>query len=599
MKDTPFAQFPDMSKADDSQSIREQVAFFANYLKPHKKLFFFAVFCSMLYGAAGGAALPLCVQYVFKNIFETSPTVYSTWQIIGIASILPGIFIFIAVFGFLGAYLMTVLGLRVSVNIKQDLFEKLQTMSLSFFSKKSTGDMLTRIHIDAGKMQFAILEVAGECIRQPIQALFALSVLIYYSIENSEIAFILLFFAGIPFMLLPVRLIAKKLRHRGMQIQESTSNMTQQMTENFGALVEVRAFGMEKAQSEAFHKTNKEVALYTLKQKKYERIQQPASELIISTVVAASFVYCYKKGVGFDVFFVLGIALFKLFDPIKRVMKMISFYNQNEPSIYRVQEILNIEPDIRDEPHAKPIERVTGNIDFNNVTFAYDADPVLKGINIHVPAEKVCALVGPSGAGKSTFANLIPRFYDPIDGAITLDGHNIKDVTLKSLRENMAIVSQSPVLFNDTITSNIRHGKPGSSDEEVIQAAKMAYAHDFIEALPHGYDTLAGERGGHLSGGQRQRIALARAFLKNAPILILDEATSALDSESEHYIQLAIKELTRGKTVIIIAHRLSTIKQADMICVFDQGRIVDTGKHSELIESSNLYKMLCQRQSLE
>lgn len=580
-------------------SAREQLAFFAKFIKPHKKVFIWGLVFSLIYGVSGGAGMPFVVNYVFKNIFEDTSHAYTIWEIVGVAATLPAIFIVNGVFGFLGAYLMADLGLRVSVGIKQALFEKLQTMSLTFFSRRSTGDLLTRVQNDAEKLQFVIVEVAAECIRQPLQAAAAFGYLIYYSVVNSEIVFIFFFLIGIPLMMIPVRVIAKKLRHRSVQIQETTATMTQQISENLGALVEVRSFGMEKEQSKGFERTNQLAADFMLKQKKYERIQQPLSEVIVSLFIAASFVYCYEKGIGFDVFLTLGVALYKIFDPIKRVTKLIGTYNQNEASVYRVREILDMEPDIQDAPGARPLPQPEGRIGFDGVTFAYETEAVLKDVSIDIPSGTVCALVGPSGAGKSTFANLIPRFYEPNAGSITLDGHDLKDITLESLRSHIAIVSQTPVLFNDSLANNIRQGRRDATDEEVIEAAKKAYAHDFITASPRGYETLAGERGGQLSGGQRQRIALARAFLKNAPILILDEATSALDSESEHYIQLALEELTRGKTVIVVAHRLSTIKSADMICVFDQGHIVATGSHSELVTTSPLYRMLCERQSLD
>jgi subfamily B ATP-binding cassette protein MsbA len=270
---------------------------------------------------------------------------------------------------------------------------------------------------------------------------------------------------------------------------------------------------------------------------------------------------------------------------------------RGEASLGRLEEVLN-EPIAIDDPvNPAPVERLRGDVSFNDLTFAYkQGEPVLRDISIRIPEGTVCALVGPSGAGKSTFANLVPRFYDAQAGSVTIDGIDVRDMRLAELRRNIAIVSQDPVLFNDSLYNNLLFGRLDATREEVERAAKDAFAHDFIVSLPNGYETMAGERGNQLSGGQKQRIALARAFLRQAPILILDEATSALDSESEAFIQKALKKLVIGKTVLIIAHRFSTIRDASMILVFQNARIVAYGSHSTLYESNALYKSLYDRQ---
>jgi len=270
---------------------------------------------------------------------------------------------------------------------------------------------------------------------------------------------------------------------------------------------------------------------------------------------------------------------------------------RGEVSLERLEEILKEPVAIEDPPKPVPIEHLRGELEFEDLTFAYrQGEPVLRDVSIRIPAGTVCALVGPSGAGKSTFANLVPRFYDATAGAITIDGVNIRDMRLADLRRNIAIVSQEPVLFNDTIYNNLLFGRQDATREEVERAAKDAFAHDFILALPEGYETLAGERGNKLSGGQKQRIALARAFLRQAPVLILDEATSALDSDSEAFVQRALKKLMVGKTVLVIAHRFSTIRDAAMILVFQEARIVACGSHTTLYASNALYKSLYDRQ---
>jgi subfamily B ATP-binding cassette protein MsbA len=286
------------------------------------------------------------------------------------------------------------------------------------------------------------------------------------------------------------------------------------------------------------------------------------------------------------------------YEPVKKLGAVNNELRRGSAALARLDEVFNEPLMIADPPNPTPVNRLRGDVSFENVEFAYRADlPVLHNVNVTIPAGTVCALVGPSGAGKSTFAHLAPRFYEVADGRVAIDGIDVRAMRLADLRRNIAVVSQDPVLFNDTILANLLLGRADATRAEVEQAARDAFAHDFIEALPHGYDSMVGERGATLSGGQRQRIALARAFLRNAPILILDEATSALDSESESFIQAALQKLMVGKTVFIIAHRFSTIRAATKILVFERGRIVANGSHAELYRASTLYKSLYDRQN--
>ncbi|HKB91518.1 MAG TPA: ATP-binding cassette domain-containing protein, partial [Opitutaceae bacterium] len=301
--------------------------------------------------------------------------------------------------------------------------------------------------------------------------------------------------------------------------------------------------------------------------------------------------------VQLEVFIAIVMALYLCYEPIKKIGSLNNELKRGLAALDRLEAVLNEPVTITDPTEPIKPGRLRGDLAFENVSFSYSADaPVLRDVEIHIPAGTVCALVGPSGAGKSTFANLVPRFYDPTAGRVLFDGFDVKSFRLADLRTNIAVVSQDPVLFNDTVYNNLLLGRSNATREEVEQAARDAFAHDFITSFQQGYNTIVGERGARLSGGQKQRLAVARAFLRNAPILILDEATSALDSESEQKIQMALRKLVVGKTVLIIAHRFSTIRDAHMILVFDQGRIVASGSHGELYDRNTLYRTLYDRQ---
>ena len=379
-------------------------------------------------------------------------------------------------------------------------------------------------------------------------------------------------------------------------MQARLGNITSQFSENLAAAREVRAFGLERHESERFAAGTAALVTAQMRIAKYAQALTPAIEVVSSAGIAFTLVYAYGSGVQLPTFISLISALYTSYEPIKKIGALNSELKRGEASLDRLEVVLHEPVSIADPASPVAVSRLQGDLVFDSVTFSYGENPALSGVSVRLPAGTVCALVGPSGAGKSTFANLVPRFYEAGSGAVTIDGIDVRAMRLADLRGNIALVSQEPVLFNDTILNNLLLGRPGATRAEVEAAARNAHAHEFITAFPDGYDTVVGERGGRLSGGQKQRLAIARAFLRNAPLLILDEATSALDSESEAAVQDALKKLVVGKTVLIIAHRFSTIRDATHILVFDAGRIVAQGDHATLYAGNALYRSLYDRQ---
>jgi subfamily B ATP-binding cassette protein MsbA len=398
----------------------------------------------------------------------------------------------------------------------------------------------------------------------------------------------------------PIRYVGKRVVKRAYQMQTQMGSVTNSLSENLGAAKEVRAFGLEERQAAAFASETSALIRVQIKVAKYAQALTPAIEILSAFGMAIVFVYAYRGHVKFEDFLTIITAVYISYDPIKKLGAINNELKRGEAALNRIEVVFNEPVTIRDPENPAKIGRVLGYIAFEGVTFAYKSEePVLTGVSAKIPSGTVCALVGPSGAGKTTFANLVPRFYDVDRGRVTIDGVDVRQMRLCDLRRNIALVSQDPVLFNDTVHNNLLLGRLDATPQEVVRAAQNAHADEFIRAFPQGYDTIVGERGARLSGGQKQRLAVARAFLRNAPILILDEATSALDSQSEQMIQDALRKLVVGKTVLIIAHRFSTIRDASLILVFDKGSIVAAGDHARLYSGNRLYQTLYDRQRTE
>ena len=560
-----------------------------------------ALFCALVYGLANGAGLPLMVKWVFPKIFASTDPAHATTpvlplttgQLVLIALWLPLIFIIRGVSGYLNSYLIQLCGVRVLEALRLDFFRKLQVLPLSFLQQQTTGDLISRGLSDTNQLQNTLTPVANDLMKQPATLVSAVAVLTYLAYTDQGVVLVLVCLIMVPLCVFPIRYVGRKLIKRAAQIQSHLGSVTERFSENLGAAREVRAFGLEAREVGRFGEVTHALITWQMKAVKYAQALTPAIEIISAFGISLTLVYAYKVHVPLESFLALITALYSSYDPVKKLGAISSELKRGTASLDRLEVILNAPVAIADPTDPVAVMRLRGAVGFQKVSFAYRADtPVLRDVTVNIPAGTVCALVGPTGAGKTTFANLVPRFYEASTGAVTIDGIDVRAMRLADLRRNIALVSQEAVLFHDSILNNILLGRQDATRAEVEQAARDAFAHDFITAFPQGYETIVGERGASLSGGQRQRVALARAFLRNAPLLILDEATSALDSESEKFIQAALKKLMAARTVLIIAHRFSTIRDASMILVFEQGQIVASGPHAQVYASSRLYKSL-------
>lgn len=498
--------------------------------------------------------------------------------------------------GFLNSYLVTAAGLHVLREIQQSVFVKLQRLPLGFFSGRKTGDLISRVISDSNMLQTVVTTISNDLVKQPFTLIAAMSFLVYKSWQSKESFFLLICLLSIPVAVLPVRIFGKRLLGKAAAMQRQAGDNSAVLTETLGATREIRAFNLEDMMGKRFLDGIGRWTKCHLKVVKYRHLTPPLIEMISAGVVAVALGYAASRGFNLERFLPLIVVLYMSYDPMKKLGEIHNRMKQGEASLDRLEVILNAEEGVTDGPNPLRIERVEGRLSFENVEFSYGEYPALRGISLEVPAGQVVALVGPSGAGKTTFASLVPRFYDPTSGRILLDGVDLRDLRLKELRDHITIVPQEAVLFAGTVFENIKLGRMNATDDEVREAARQAHAHDFILKLPEGYDTQVGERGAQLSGGQKQRISIARAFLKNAPVLILDEATSALDSEAESRIQEELADLAKGRTTFIIAHRFSTIRIADRILVFDGGKIVGDGTFQDLEANDALFRNLLEMQ---
>jgi subfamily B ATP-binding cassette protein MsbA len=570
-----------------------------HYLRPVRVHLTLALLCLCIYSAASGFGLPTMLKLVFGPIFEAEVRDLALRDLIRLAAIVPAVFVVRGIFGYLSSYLFQFIGTQVLEAIRLDYFRKLQVLPLADLQKHPAGDFTSRVINDAQQVQTVITALANDGIKHPLTLIAAIIYVGWAAVHSQGVALAIICLAIVPLCVFPIRFVARKVLRRAHQAQAQIGSLSSQVTENLAAAREVRAFGLENRSTDRFRQTSRALFTAQLKIVKYAQALNPVIEIISAVGIAITIVFAYRSGVTLTDLTSVLLALYMCYEPIKKLGYLNSDLKRGAAALDRLEPVLHASIDIADPAHPVEIARLRGDVAFAHVTFAYNPnEPVLRDASIAIPAGTVCALVGPSGAGKTTFANLVPRFYEVGSGRVTIDGHDVRSLRLADLRRNIAIVSQDPVLFNDTILNNLLLGRENATREEVVAAAINAHADEFIRGLPNGYDTIVGERGALLSGGQKQRVALARAFLRNAPILILDEATSALDSQSEQLIQEALKKLMVGKTVLIIAHRFSTIRDASMILVFDRGELIATGSHAEVYANSPLYKNLYDGQTV-
>jgi subfamily B ATP-binding cassette protein MsbA len=539
----------------------------------------------------GVSALNGAVAYLVKPILDDIFILRDAGRLAYVPFLILGIYFTRGVLEFSHLYLMSGAGQRVVRDIRQHLYSHMQSLSLSFYLRHPAGVLMSRVMNDVTLMQSAITDAATGLVKDIFTVLFLVGVVFYRDWKMAIVALVVF-----PMAFWPIARFGRRLRKTSTRTQEVMGSLSSHLQETISGAKLVKSFGAEGYEVDRFTVRNQELFRLSMKVVKVQAMTAPLSD-VFGGIGAAAVVYYggYNVVNGHTTpgnFFSFITALFMLYAPVKGLSRVNNVVQQGIAAGVRVFEVVDTLPEVLEKGNAVPLPPVREEIVFDNVDFRYsaDGDPVLQGIDLRVPAGTMVAIVGSSGAGKTTLVDLLPRFYDPQGGAIRIDGVDIRDVTLASLRSRIAIVGQHTVLFNDTVRNNIAYGMPDAPMEKVVEAARRANAHGFIERMEQGYETGVGEQGLSLSGGERQRLAIARAILKDAPVLILDEATSALDTESERVVQEALDTLMKGRTTFVIAHRLSTVRNADVIVVVEGGRIVEKGRHDELLSRESRYR---------
>lgn len=566
------------------------------FAKPYKGLIIFATIC-MLLGTAANLAGPWVIRDLTGSVKDGLEALQDYSHITRLSLLVVGVYIIRAIAKFGTDYISHIAAWNMVRDIRQKMYDNLQRLSMNYYSDKQTGELMSRVINDTRTFEVLLAHAIPTVV---VNGVMLVGIFVIFLFMNPTLA--LLTLIPVPFLAWMVLKFSKISRPRFRKHQERMGELNAILQDNFSGIKEIKAFTQEEHES---RRTGKALAAQTkamLRALKVTNAFHPGIEFVSSmgTVIVVFFGGRLALGAQLPledlVAFLLYLNLF--YQPIMALGRINEGVQQALGSAERVLSLIQEEPEIKEKPNARKLQDVQGSVEFRNVDFRYvDNIPVLKDINFKLNPGETLALVGATGVGKTTIASLIPRFYDPDSGEILVDGINVQDLNLTSLRSQISLVSQDVFLFNGTVRDNILYGSPDASEEEVIAAAKAANAHDFILDLENGYSTKIGERGVKLSGGQKQRLSIARAILKNAPILILDEATSAVDTQTERLIQDALNRLKVNKTAVVIAHRLSTIQDADQILVMKEGAIAEQGTHAELLQKQGLYYQLCQAQS--
>lgn len=557
------------------------------HVKGHWALMLLAL-CCLVANSLLEFVIPQLSRYTIDHIIPGKLFHMLPWVGAGIL----GTAVLLGVFGYLSSFTMAKVGQRAIYDLRNELYRHLHSLDMAFFDRNRTGDLMSRVTSDVGMMQ----QLVSSGMMQIVTDLFTFVAIAFYMLYV-DWQLTLLMLATFPIMMVTTRKFSKRIRSTFKTVQQSVAEVSNHLQDTLSGIRVIKSFASESYETERFSERSGNNMKANLRAARLRSIYEPVIDLLNYTGMAAVLLfgaYQVMRGrltVGSIVAFLAYLRLLQ--NPIRHFSRILNTIQQSAAAYERITEVLETKPEVREKPDARPLPPIRGHIVFRNVSFGYRKDvPVLRDFNLTIEPGRVTALVGASGAGKSTVAHLIARFYDPQQGEITIDGYPLKDVRLKTLREQMGVVSQDIVLFNGTVRDNIRYGKPDATDEEIMAAARAANAHEFIASFPSGYDTEIGERGVKLSGGQKQRLSIARAILKNPRLIVLDEATASLDTESEHLIQEALRRLLAGRTCLVIAHRLSTIRSADRIVVLDRGVIVESGTHDELLAAGGQYRKL-------
>jgi len=555
------------------------------FAKPYRTRLIIGLLCGVIFSGSTIGLLPK-LQDVFGRFTGESHIIDLKMVLIMGSSII----LLIALRGigqFFNTYLLQWVGNRVVMDLRVATFSHLQDLSIGYFNSTQTGEMISRTVNDSMLLQRAVSSVLTDLARQPIALVGIAGYAIYLDWKLTLINLVLF-----PLCLLPIIGFGKRVRRASREGQERLAEIVSIMQESIMGVRIVKAFCMEDREQKRFARESHNFFRRIMKVVKSKSLIEPIIILISGLALVFDFAYAAHTGMPLNEFVTLALAMVMLYDPVKRLSKIHLSIQQSSAAADRIFEILDTEISVDDSADAVEFDETIKSIKFDKVGFTYGDAQILNAVDLDIKAGERIALVGGSGAGKTTLVNLLPRFFDVTSGRILLNGIDIREMKLRSLRLKIGLVTQDTFLFNDTVSNNIAYGCPEATAAEIEGAARLAHAHDFVLAMPNGYDTEVGEMGARLSGGQRQRLAIARAILNNPAILILDEATSALDTESERIVQEALDELVTGRTVFAIAHRLSTIKNYDRIVVMEQGDVVEIGSHDELLAAGGAYKRL-------